>query len=125
MLFALGILTRIEGRMLRAARNVHKQKAKVGGCMRRVHQKISTKVDADALFLGTGIRAIARKTLPTGYTIADLQQFLSLLYGLFDEKEAKEVRVYDPFAQERGRRVTVARLADALANLIAAQAKSA
>jgi hypothetical protein len=74
--------------------------------------------DADALFLGNGVRAIARKSLPLGYTAADLQQFLTLLYGLFDDREAKVVRVYDPFATERGRKVTVARLAEALSQLI-------
>jgi hypothetical protein len=93
--------------------------------MKRVRQqkKIPAKTDADALFLGTGVRAIARKTLPSGYTLADLQQFLELLYGMFEEHEVKEIRVYDPFAQSEGRRVTVARLADALENLIAAHAE--
>ncbi len=74
--------------------------------------------DADALFLGTGVRAIARKTLPPGLTVADLQQLLTFLYGMFDERDAKVIRAYDPFAQERGRRVTVGRLADALSQLI-------
>lgn len=84
----------------------------------RKAKPIKAKGDPDALFLGDGVRSIARKTLPPGYTVADLNQFLTLLYGLFDEREAKEVRVYDPFAQEHGRRVTVARLADALATVI-------
>ena len=74
--------------------------------------------DADALFLGSGVRAIARKSMLPGYTIPDLEQFLNLLYGMFDDKQAKEVTVFDPFASEKGRRITVARLADALAHLI-------
>jgi hypothetical protein len=89
--------------------------------MQRVRQQrksLQAIGDADALFLGQGVRAIARKTLPPGFTAADLQQFLTLLYGLFDDREAKVVRVYDPFATERGRKVTVARLADALSQLI-------
>ncbi|MBA2677333.1 MAG: hypothetical protein H0U76_02885 [Ktedonobacteraceae bacterium] len=87
------------------------------------HQmKNQQRAETDALFLGDGVRSIARKTLPPGYTVADLRQFLRLLYGLFDEKEAKVVIVADPFADGEGRRVTVARLADALENLIAAHA---
>ncbi len=74
--------------------------------------------DADALFVGLGERAIARKTLPPGYTVADLQQFVTLLYDMYDEREAKVVTVFDPFAQEKGRRITVARLTDALESLI-------
>jgi hypothetical protein len=74
--------------------------------------------DHDALFVGDGMRAIARKTLPPGYTIPDLQQFLALLYGMFEEREAKQVRVFDPFAQEKARKITVARLAEALDQLI-------
>ena len=77
--------------------------------------------DADALFSGDGVRAITRKSMLPGYTVADLQQFLHLLYGMFDEKEAKKVTVFDPFSQERHRRVTVARLADALDSLIESQ----
>jgi hypothetical protein len=85
------------------------------------------KGDVDALFLGDGIRAITRKTLLPGYTVSDLEQFVQLVYGMFDEQEAKRITVYDPFAKEKARRITVARLADALETLIAShsQQKSA
>jgi hypothetical protein len=76
------------------------------------------KKDHDALFVGDGMRAIARKTIPPGFTVPDLQQFLALLYGMFEEKEAKQVRVFDPFAQEKARKVTVARLAEAIDQII-------
>jgi hypothetical protein len=46
--------------------------------MRRQQKSILKQVekDADALFLGSGIRAIARKTLPPGFTAGDIKQFL-------------------------------------------------
>lgn len=84
----------------------------------RRNKQTSISADADALFSNTTVRAIARKSLPPGYTVADLQQFLILLYGMFEETEAREVRVFDPFANERGKRITVARLADAIAQVI-------
>lgn len=87
--------------------------------MRRQQKKPAKRHgDADALFMGTGLRAISRKSMLPGYTVADLQQFLVLLYGMFDEKEAKEVIVSDPFASERGRRITIARLANAIEHLV-------
>ena len=84
---------------------------------------LQSKKENDALFVGDGIRAIARKTLPPGYTVPDLQQFLALLYGMFEEKEARQVRVFDPFAQEKARKVTVARLAEAIDQLIESNAQ--
>lgn len=91
---------------------------------KRQHKKtVQPLRDADALFLGMGVRAIARKTLPPGFTVADLQQFVELLYGMFDEREAKTIRVFDPFAGEGGRRVTVARLTEALTAIITNQTK--
>lgn len=85
---------------------------------RQQKKAVQPSGDADALFLGSGVRAIARKTLIPGFTVADLEQFLTLLYGMFEEKEAKQVCVFDPFSHERGRRVTVARLAEAIEQVI-------
>lgn len=87
---------------------------------RQLTKAVQKGQDADALFLGTGVRSIARKTMLPGYTIVDLERFIELLYGMFDEQEAKRVTVYDPFAQKQARRVTVARLAQALEDLVAA-----
>lgn len=91
------------------------------GAKRQRKANIVPLQDADALFRGNGVRAIARRTLPPGFTVADLRQFVELLYGMFDEREAKAVRVFDPFAQEGGRRITVARLVDAVMTLIEQQ----
>jgi len=97
------------------------QIAKVKGRMSKQFKqkgKDNTSETTDAVFLGSGVRAIARKSMLPGDTVADLEQFLVLLYGMFDEKEAKQVSVFDPFAESKGRRITIARLAGALEDLI-------
>ena len=88
----------------------------------RRKKAVTVPSESGALFMGTGVRGIARKTMLPGYTVSDIEQFLTLLYGMFDDQEAKRITVYDPFASDKARRVTVARLADALASLVDIQA---